>query len=232
MLADVGAAREAHAARHLSCDVRNNVAIQIWRHDHIKNFWPRGQPCSANVDDVALLLNIRVLCADLLKHLVKQAIRHLHDVVFDHAGDFFAAIVFGIFKGITHDFLAAGARDELQALKHLISLSMLNASIQILFVFPHDHHVHLGMQRVHIRRIAHAGAHVGIQAHGFSHRDVQAFVAAARGRGNRRFEEYLGAPQALPGAVFNAGTVATEINFLANVYRLRCNLRASSGQDA
>jgi hypothetical protein len=87
VFADVGAARQAHAAGHLGRDVAQDVAVQVGRDDHVEQLGPGGQPCCADVDDHVIGLDLRVFDPNLVENPVEQAIGHLHDVVLGHAGD-------------------------------------------------------------------------------------------------------------------------------------------------
>ena len=67
------------------------------------------------------------------------------------------------------------------------------------------------------RVIGDARADVGVQAERLARGDVEALEAAALRRGDGRFEEDLGAAQGFPGAGFDAGGVAAQVNLLADL---------------
>ena len=114
-VADVRRSRQSHRTRNLRRHVRQNVAIQIRHHDHVERFRRVGHLRRADVDNPVLLLDLRILCADLVEDLVEQAVGHLHDVVFGEAGDLLAVVLDGVFEGVADDLLAARPRDQLQA---------------------------------------------------------------------------------------------------------------------
>ena len=99
----------------------------------------------ADVDDPVLVFDLRILRGDLVKDFVKEAISDLHDVVFREAGDLLAIVAARIFKSVAHDLFRAGPRDELEALRHLIGLLILDAAVHIFFIFAHDDDIHAGM---------------------------------------------------------------------------------------
>jgi len=230
MLADVGTASQAHRAGHFGGDVADDVAIQVAGHNDIETLGPRGQACRTDVDDVVLGLDLGVVNLDFVKHLMKQTIGHLHDVVFGHAGHFFAAMGAGVLEGIAHDLFATGPRDELEALKHLVSLAVLDACVQVFLVFTDDHQVHGRVQGFDVRVVAHAGADVGVQAQGFADGDVQAFVTTTLRGGDGCFQKHLGAPQAVPACWCNASGVARQVNLFADLDGFGCDARASRCQ--
>ena len=225
LVANVGAGGQPHGTRQFGGNVRQDVAVQVGRDDHIEPVWPGGQARGANVHDHVLGLYAGVLLRHLIEHPMEQPIGHLHDVVLGHAGDLLAAVGTRVLEGVAHDFFAAGAGDELEALEHLVGLAVLDARVEVFLVLPHDHQVHLGVQRLHVGRVAHAGAHVGVEAQRLSDGDVQALEAATLGRGDGGLEEHLGAAQAFPRVGSNARAVARKVLLLANVYefgRQRC----------
>ena len=74
---------------------------------------------------------------------------------------------------------AARPRDQLDARRHFRRKLVFDSGIQVLFVFAHDHHVHIRVLRLDERVIGDARPHVGILAKGLARGDVQALEAAA-----------------------------------------------------
>ena len=74
VVADVGAAGEADAAGDLRRHVGQNVAVEVRHHDDIEGLWGIGQLGRADVDDPVLLLDVRIVRADLVEDLMEQAV--------------------------------------------------------------------------------------------------------------------------------------------------------------
>ena len=108
---------------------------------------------------------------------------------------------------------------------------VLDARVEVLFVLAHDHHVHAGMLGVDERMVGDARPDVGILAERLARGDVQALEAAALRRGDRSFQEDLGAQEGVPGARFDAGGIAAQINLFADLDGLDVESRAGRFQD-
>ncbi len=232
MLADVRRGREAHRAGDLGGDVREDVAVEVRHHDDVELLRRVGELRRADVDDPVLLLELRILGADLVEDLVEEAVGELHDVVLGEAGHLAPAVGAGIFERIADDLLGAWPGNELQALEHLVGLPVLDAGIQVLFVLAHDHDVHLRMPGGDERRVRSAGPHVGVEPERLAHGDVEALEPAALGGGDRRLVEHARAPQRLPGAGLDSRADALRVDLLADLDRLHFELRAGGLQDA
>ena len=76
-----------------------------------------------------------------------------------------------------------------------------------------------------------AGPDVGVEAEGLARRDVQALEAAALGRRDRGLEEDLRAPQRFPRLGRDAGAVAGEVDFFADLDLLDREARAGGLED-
>ena len=80
---------------------------------------------------------------------------------------------------------------------------MLDARVKIFFVFTHDHDVHLRMFGLDERMVGNTRTHIGVKTERLAHGYIQTLETAALRRGDRRFEEYFGAAQRIPGARLN-----------------------------
>ena len=89
--------------------VAQNVAVQIRHHDHVERFRRVRHLGRADIHDPGFLLDIRILRADLVEHLVEQAVGHLHDVVLHEAGDLLAIVQPRVLERVAHNLLAARA---------------------------------------------------------------------------------------------------------------------------
>ena len=90
------------------------------------------------------MLDFWIFRGHLLKNPAEHAVGDFHDIVFDHAGDAFAAVGTGVGKGVARDALATGAGDQFEALRHFRRLLVFDAGVEIFFVFADDGEVDLG----------------------------------------------------------------------------------------
>src|SRR2546421_2816069 len=217
VIADVGGTGKANGTGYLRRHVGEDIAVQVWQHDHVKCLWRVGELGRANIDDPCFVDYIGILHRNLVEHAVEEAVGQLHDVIFHEAGDFLAVVAPGILKGVAHDLLAAGTADEFEALHHIVRLAVFDARVQVLFIFTDDHHIHFGVLGLYKGVVGYAGAHIGVQPEGCARGDVEAFVASALWRGNGGLEKYLSAAQRFPGAGFDASVDAAQIDLLANL---------------
>ena len=132
-----------------------------------------------------LLLNLRILSPNLIKHLMKKPIGHFHNVILDKTGHLLAPISPRILKCITHNLLAAWTANQLEALHDIVRLPMLNSRIGVLLILPHDHHIHPRMFRPNIRGVRNAGTDVRIQPKSFASGHIQTLIPPALGSRNR-----------------------------------------------
>ena len=145
-----------------------------------------------------------ILQRDLLERAMEQAVRDLHDVVFGEARDFFTLVRARVLERVANDALAAGARDQFEALRDLIGLPVLDAAVDVFLVLANDDDVHVRMLGRDVRVQRRAGAHVGVHAQRLAHRDVEALEAAALRRRDRRLEKDLRPAQRFPGRWLDA----------------------------
>ena len=109
--ADICRACQSDGTSNLRSDIREDIAIKIRHYEHVESFGGVRELCGANVDDPVLVFDVLIVCRDLIKHLVKQAVCELHDIVFSEARDLFSVVAACIFKGIANNLLRAGPRD-------------------------------------------------------------------------------------------------------------------------
>ncbi len=121
-----------------------------------------------------------------------------------------------VLERVSDDTFASRNGDELQALKHLGSVSMLNSSIQVLLVLANDDQVHLGMQRLDVRVVAEHWTHVGKEAQRLSQRHVQRLVALAEWRGDGALEQQLGLVDGGPGCSVQPRVDSLEVKLFAH----------------
>src|SRR5690606_10962725 len=107
----------------------------------------------------------------------------LRGSVVGHAVAVVPAVSAGVLKGVADNLLGARAADELEPLGHVGRLLVLDAGVGVLFVFPDDDQVHVGVLGRDEGVVGHARPHVGVQAQHLAGGHVEALVAAALGRG-------------------------------------------------
>ena len=106
---DVGGSRQADRSRDFGRDVREYVAIEIQRNDHIEITWVGRESRRSNVDDAVLVLNLRIRSSNLIKHFMEETIRELHDIVLAEATDLASTLRARVLKGIADDPLTTGS---------------------------------------------------------------------------------------------------------------------------
>src|SRR5262249_24927583 len=100
-----------------------------------------------------------------------------------------------ILKGIVDDLFAPRTTDEFETLHHVIGLAVLNARVQVLFVFANDNHIHCWTFRINKWKIGNTGPDVGIESKGGAYCDVETFVSTALRCSNGGLEKDFGASQ-------------------------------------
>src|SRR5216683_1436601 len=100
---------------------------------------------------------------------------------------------------------------------YLVGLAIFDAGIKVLFIFTHDHDVHAGMLCFDKRMIRNARPHVGVEAEGFAHGDVETLVTSTLRRRNWGLKKNSGVPQRGPGARINSGSISGEINLFTDL---------------
>lgn len=162
---------------------------------------------------------------------MKQAVGHLHDVVFGEARHLLAAVAAGKLERIADDALGAGARDQLEGLIDLARLAVLDTGVQVFLVLADDDDIYIRILGRYERVIADDRAHVGEQAERLAQGDVDALEATALRRGQRRFVHHAGAKDRIERLLCDAGQRAGEVDALTEHDLLRFDLRAGFGQD-
>src|SRR5712664_3368349 len=108
-IANVGGTSQTDRAGNLGRYVRKDVTIQVG-HDHdIEGIRGVGKLGRANIHNPGFIGNVRIFGGDLVKNFVEQAVRLLHNIVFNKAGDFLAVIGTSILKGVAHDLFGTRA---------------------------------------------------------------------------------------------------------------------------
>ena len=229
---DIRAARQSDRACDFRCNIAHDVAIEVRHHDDIPALRSSRDAGHSDVDNPVVLLDVRVLGTDFLEQLVEETIGQLHDVVLGHAGDALAAIRLRVLKRVADDASGSWLADELETLIDVLGLSVLDARVEIFLVLADDDHIHTLRADGDRRVIGDAGSHVGEETERLAHGDVETLETSALGSGDGGLQEDLGASEGFPRGIFDARAVASHVNGLANLNRLRGQGGACSGQDA
>ena len=212
-------------------NIRKNIPVQIGHHDYVKCFGGVGHFGGTDVDDPVLVFDFGVFFGYFIKHLVKQAIGLLHDVVFGETGYFFSAVLLRVFKCVAYDLFTAWAADQFQALHHFVGLLVFDPGIQVFFVFADDHDVHFRVLRFHKRVQTQTRPYVGVKSQELAGGYIQTLVAAALRSGDWRFQENLVFANDVPGFFGNSCRVASQVNFFTHFDFVYLNLGASCHND-
>ena len=94
---------------------------------------------------------------------------------------------------------------------------MLNSGVGVLFILPHNDHIHLGMLGPDIGIITQAWADIGVESKSLAGGDIERLKAPALGRGDGGLEKNLGAPQRFPSRRLNPSRISPQINLLPNL---------------
>ena len=79
----------------------------------------------------------------------------------------------GVLEGEADDLLAARARDQLEALDHLVGLAVLDSCVEVLLVLADHHHVHARVLGRNKRRVGRARPDVGEEPERLAHGHVE-----------------------------------------------------------
>ena len=105
-------------------------------------------------------------------------------------------------------------------------LTILNAGIQILFIFADDNHIHIGVLGSDKGVVGNAGTDICIESKCCARGDIEALVTTTLWCRNWGLEEYSGTTQRLPGAGFDTRANAAQVDLFADLNLLDVNARA------
>ena len=201
---NVSATCQPDRSSNLSCNVGQDITIQVGHHNDVKYLGGVSQLGSTDIDNPVLVLNVRVLGTDLIENLMKQTIGQLHDIVLGEASYLLPSVSPCILKGITNDLFGARARDQLQALHHIDGLAVFDTCVQIFFIFANDNHIHFGMLGANVGIVTQARTNVGIQPKCLSRGYVQRLKATPLRSRDRCLKKDFRLAQTLKGARFDS----------------------------
>ena len=212
----IGRAGQPNGPRHLRRHVGQDIAVEVERHHHIQAFRLGRHARRADVNNLVVGPQVGILGGHLVEDAMEQAVGELHDIVFGHAGDFFAAIGAGVLEGIADNALGAGTGNQFENLDDFIGLLVLDAGVQVFFVLADDDEVHARVGRCDVGRVRLAGSHVGEQTERLANSHIQAFVAAPLWGGDGAFEQHLVAANDIPRFGRDAGQNAAPVDSFSN----------------
>ena len=229
---DVRRPGEPDRARRLGGDVGEDVAVEVRGDDHVERLGACRHERRADVDDPVVGLDLGVLGGDLVEDAVEEAVGELHDVVLRHARHAAAAVGAGVLEGVADDGFGAGPRDELERLRDLRRLPVLDPGVGVLLVLADDDEVHARLRGGDERAVALARANVGVHPERFAERHVEALEPAALRRRDRSLEEDAVAAEHVPRLGRDAGRVALPVHALADLDDVVVQRRPGRVEDA
>jgi len=99
LVAVVSGRSEAESTDQPGGEIRNDVAVQIRRHDHIELFWCLDKLVGTVVDDEMVRLDVGILACDVLEDVLEPALGQLQDIGLGRTGDFAPTLRAGKFEG-------------------------------------------------------------------------------------------------------------------------------------
>jgi hypothetical protein len=108
---------------------------------------------------------------------------------------------------------------------------MLDARVQVFFVFANDDHVHLRMPRTYKGGIGDTGADIGKEPEALADGDVQALEPATLWGCDWSFEEDARAPKRVPGGRLDARRNSASVDALTDLDGFYFELRSGLVQD-
>src|SRR5438067_446296 len=183
MLADVGAGNNTQTAYKAGCEIRDDIAIQVFHQHDVELIRIHDELHASVIDDLLIVLDHRIVHRHMPEAFQEQPVRFLHDVRLVHGGNFFAAVLAGKLEGKYCDACARFFRHDFQRLDDARYNFVFEARIQSFGVLTHDDEVHISKSRRHAGKIPHR-AEVGIEVENFAQTYIYAFEATADRRCN------------------------------------------------
>ena len=203
--AEVGRRREPEATHQRRSEVADDVAVHVGGDDHIELFGLLHQLVRAVVDDDVPRLDLGILGGDALERALHFALGEFHDVRLGGAGHRRAALGAGELEGQTDDLLGTLGADELQALRHIGGLHVLDTGVQVFHVLAHHHQVDATarVRGVYPRQLAHR-TDIGVGLEQLAQRDVGRLLAIAHRGTERSLQHQAGVVDGIDGVGPNA----------------------------
>ncbi len=216
-ISDVRRRCVGQAPHQAGCHIREDVSLEIGKDDHVEVGRVHHQLHRQRVHDDVVRLEVRVVARDVVEALEEEPVGELHDVRLVSAGDPLGSLLPCDLEGIAMDLLAAGARDEPTALRHVVSLHVLDGAVGVLDVLAHHGQVEIAPVMAG-RNAGELSIHalVGEGPPELARGDVHALVAAPFGSLHRPLEEDPGGLHRLSGLGRDARGLAVRRDVLAH----------------
>ena len=120
---------------------------------------------------------------------MEHSVGQLEDVVLRERRDLLAPIELRVLKGITADALTCWDRVKLQCVNDIVALLILDARVEVLFVFAHDYDVHSGMLGSDERVVGNGWPDIGVEAKRLANGHIEALETATLRRRYWRLQE-------------------------------------------
>lgn len=138
LAAHVAARHDASAADEAGADVGEDGSVEVGQ-DHDVKLLRAGDALHAGVvDNHVVVLDRRVVLADLLDRVAEETVGELHDVGLVHAGDLLTVVGEGEGVGELCDALRLCARDDLKGLDDALDRLVLQTAVLALGVLADD----------------------------------------------------------------------------------------------
>ncbi len=143
---------EAEPADQTGAEVGDDVAVEIFQHQHVELLGPHHELHAAVVDDLVVRLDVGIILRDVVEAFEEQAVGELHYVRLVNGGDLFAAVGFGEFEAVSGDARRGFFGDDLDAFDHARDDDVLEAGVEVFGVLAHDDEVELRIAARHVRQ--------------------------------------------------------------------------------
>ena len=241
--ADVCAGRKTQTADQTRTQVRDDVAEQIGRDQHVELPRVQHKLHAGVVDDHLVVLDVGILRRHLARDLEEQSRGRFQDVRLVHDRDFLALRAAREFERVPHDALGALACDLLRQRRGIaVGRDLLAfADIRAFGIFAHGEDVDVLVARFG-RRKRNRRAHVGIQVKALAQGHIDRGEAFSDRRGDgalqpnvgtfNRLDQFLGNIFVILLKGLGAGLkdlpLELEAGCFQNTDNRRCNFRADT----
>src|SRR5579864_2249599 len=181
---EIRAGHQAETAHKCGAQVGDDVAVEVFEHQHVVLVGIHHQLHAGVVDDVLAIGDLGIFLRDGTGTAKEQTIGELHDVGFVDGMDLLAFVLARIVESETRDAGGGFRGDDLQALDHAGNNFMLDAGIKALGIFANDDQVNVRIASRNVRKIAN-GPEVCVELEALAQLDVNAGKAAADRRRHR-----------------------------------------------
>src|ERR1700757_1000144 len=190
-IAQVRAGHKSQPTDKSGAQIRENISVEIFHHQHIVLVRIHHQLHAGVVDDVFAVSDLGIIFRYVAAAAQEQAIGQLHDVRFVDGMNFLALILTRIGKCEFGNPRGSFLSNNLQAFDNAGHHFMLQARVKTLCVFADDDQVNIRIARGNVRQVP-DGAEICVQIEFLAEGDVDARKASAYRRGDRALESDAG----------------------------------------